>query len=296
VNGRTLIEAEGWAGRVYWGYGDAEQNTGPIQLSAYDPMTATWHDLLTFDSEQVFRFRRIGAELWIPAADPRVAADYAVGTADHAWTSHDIGPSLHVMDVVERVPGEVFLVGSDDFDGVPGGDGGGAIWRSIDAGQFVRLIPDLEAQTWDPTTFWFGNAGAIAENLYASTVGSAWVFDGKGWSRGPDLAGFVKPIAFAETLVFQAFGQLWSFDGTRPRALGIDVYEASWPVQGVYEAAEDRLVVVTPSLDVLLTGDLSTWTCIGKAPVGVASVGILDRTVYFGAAEAELYAYESPSW
>src|SRR5262245_42593225 len=35
--GRTLHATKGWMGRLYFGYGDIEANTGPIEISSYDP-------------------------------------------------------------------------------------------------------------------------------------------------------------------------------------------------------------------------------------------------------------------
>ena len=53
ASSRTLIETEGWMGRVYFGYGDLEEDTGPIRITAYDPATRTWDDRASFDTEQI---------------------------------------------------------------------------------------------------------------------------------------------------------------------------------------------------------------------------------------------------
>jgi hypothetical protein len=289
--GRTLADTKGWMGRVYFGYGDLEANTGPIQVSSYDPTTATWQDLLAFDTEAIGRFRVIGDTLWAPAADPMGShPEFAVGTARHSWRQVDVGGSLHVHDVAERAPGDVYLVGSDWID--PAAKTyGGAVWRSTGGATWSRILP-RPPQIADPTTFAFAGAGALGGKVFTGAVGRIWVHDGAAWSRGPDLGGFSKPVAFRDRLVFQALGKLWTFDGARPRDAGVDLLDRS----GVYDLADGRLVVVNAAHRVVYTTDLQTWTCAGQAPVDVASIGVLNGTIYFGGADARIYAYERPTW
>jgi hypothetical protein len=290
-NGRTLAETKGWMGRLYFGYGDAEADSGPIEVSSYDPATASWQDLLAFDTEAIGRFRVIGDTLWAPAADPRGSdPEFAIGTARHAWTQVSIGRSLHVHDVVERVPGDVYLVGSDWIDPVAK-TYGGAVWRSTGGAPWSRILPRPPAVA-DTTTLAFGGAGALGGQVFTGAVGRIWVHDGSSWSRGPDLGGFTKPVAFGDRLLFQALGKLWTFDGTRPRDTGVELLDRP----ALYEVAEGRLVVANAARQVMYTRDLGTWTCAGTAPADVASLGVLNGTIYFGGRDARIYGYESRSW
>jgi hypothetical protein len=151
--------------------------------------------------------------------------------------------------------------------------------------------------TWDPTTWWFGHAGALGGKVYTGSGGSAWVHDGTTWSKGPDMAGLGKPLDFAGVLVFEALGTLWTYDGVRTRYAGVEVFHPPYPYGGgLYELAEGRLVVVTAELRVESTTDLETWTCHGEAPADVASIGVLGGVIFFGGAEAQVYGYEEPSW
>jgi hypothetical protein len=289
--GRTLSDTKGWMGRVYFGYGDIERDTGPIQVSSYDPATATWQDLLTFDTEAIERFRVIGDTLWAPAADPRGSEpELAIGTAGHSWRQVSIGRSLHVHDAVEREPGDVYLVGSDWIDPVAK-TYGGAVWRSTGGATWHRILP-LPPQVVDATTLAFGNAGALGGKVFTGAVGRIWVHDASAWSRGPDLGGFSKPVAFGDRLVFQALGKLWAFDGRRPHDTGVDLLDRN----GLYDVADGRLVVVNAAHRVISTTDLTTWTCAGHAPADVASIGVLNGTIYFGGSDARVYAYERSSW
>ena len=57
-----------------------------------------------------------------------------------------------------------------------------------------------------------------------------------------------------------------------------------------------RLLAVSENGDVLMSTDLVTFSCIGKAPPDVRSVGSMGGRVYFGAAQGRVYAYPRPSW
>jgi hypothetical protein len=305
--GRALVDTKGFAGRVYFGYGDLSANTGPIHIASLDPSNGEWNDHLTFQTERVARFRRIGDRLWAPATDPRgdmPDVEYAVAGMDHQWTAYDydIGQSLHVFDVVERSPGELELVGSNWID-VAAGTNGGAVWRSVDGAPFAQIFPDVPNGIVDLDNFTFMEAGVFDGTIYVTSVGPPWAYDGSAWVRlyDHDFGSFQKPVSFAGKMLFEALGALWAFDGKSTRHLGITLIKAANVAPdglsaGVYEAADGHLIVVTSDNKVFETSDLTTFRCIGDAPPGVTSVGALDGTLYFGAAEAALYRYESPSW
>jgi hypothetical protein len=311
--GANLVDTRGWNGRVYFGYGDIDQNTGPIVISSYDPTADEWLDHITFDTERIERFRVIGGELWAPATDPMGEADpeYAKGSARHEWSQVDAGRSVKVLDVAERVPGDVFLVGSDVYlsdAGTFDNTFGAAAWRSQDGGMFERAFPIInpnpitDVQYIDMNELPFLNAVALDGKLYTVSVARVWVFDGTSWSKGPQLGGFTHPIAFAGEIVFAALGELWAFDGTHHRRLGIPLLETTLPYTFITDPiamlndSEDRLLVVNANNETLVTADLVEWRCIGRAPEDVRSVGSLNGTVYFGGPAGRVYAYPEPSW
>jgi hypothetical protein len=43
--GKNLVDVRGWHGRLYFGYGDLAANTGPIEISSYDPVHKSWQDV-----------------------------------------------------------------------------------------------------------------------------------------------------------------------------------------------------------------------------------------------------------
>jgi hypothetical protein len=295
--GRTLAEAIGWHGRVYFGYGDLEANTGPIEISALDPASGTWQDVLLFHTEQVARFRVIGDALWAPANDPRGTEDpeIAIGTREHVWSEQSIGRSLHVHDVAALSPEDVFLVGSDTFDFMPGA-WGAAVWRSSGSA-WTEILP-VAGQAWDPTTYALTSVVALRGKIYAETVGPAWVHDGATWIARADVGALTHPVNFGDVVVFETLGTLWSFDGTEVDGLGVRL--APQPPGAVpmslHAAAEGHLIAVTRARDVIETRDLKTWRCIGRAPEGAASIAVLEGRVFFGATEAKVFALPNRSW
>ena len=48
--------------------------------------------------------------------------------------------------------------------------------------------------------------------------------------------------------------------------------------------------------DVMMTTDLGTWSCIGKAPADATSIGSLDGVVYFGSVNSAVYGFPTKSW
>jgi hypothetical protein len=309
--GKDLVDTRGWNGRLYFAYGDLSANTGPIVVSSLEPATTTWTDHLTFDTERIQRFRPIGNALWAPAADPRGDADpsYALGTAEHAWEQRRIGRAYHVVDVAERAPNDVYLVGSDSYDsdaGTYNGLYGGAVWRSQDGGPFERIFPIInppnEVQYVDVSGWLFSNTAAIGGKLYVVGVLPAWVFDGTTWAYGPDMGSFVRPTNFANQLVFATLGELWAFDGTATRSLRFTLfnphadYQVLFDSLAVFEETEGRLLAVDATGAVQVTTDLVEWKCIGRAPADVRSIGSLEGTVYFGGAQGRVYRLPAPSW
>src|SRR5689334_1907858 len=80
TDGAHLVDTRGWHGRLYFGYGDVAQNTGPIWVSSLDPITNTWIDHFLFQTQNIVRFDPIGDLLYAPAGQAMGSppSDYAV--------------------------------------------------------------------------------------------------------------------------------------------------------------------------------------------------------------------------
>jgi hypothetical protein len=333
--GKTLADTRGWHGRVYFTYGDVEDNTGPIVISSYDPATGSWQDhpigyrdpttstmktADAFATHMIERFIPIGDRLWAPAGQPdfrpfgiSAAPEYAIGSATHEWNQVDIAPdSLHVVDAVERAPGEVLLTGSGFFHdrGTPP-DGpllaGGYVWRSVNGGPFTQIFPTWGASPSEDNVDRSGapihgaaldGVGYLLEASFVYTVGAA----GMSCCTAPPLGQFQRPVAFAGHLVFADLGQLFAADATTLTNLEFRLFESRGRYQGsfqslsLFQATEDHLVAVNKQGNVMMTNDLQTWSCIGQAPDDATSIGSLDGVIYFGGLEGRVYSFEQPSW
>jgi hypothetical protein len=301
TDGARLVDTRGWYGRLYFAYGDVAQNTGPIWVSSLDPVANVWVDHFLFQTQNIFRFDPIGDMLYAPAGqamgDP--PSDYAVGTASHDWGPGGIhiGTALHLVEAVERAPGDVYLTGEDWFDEAAGITTS-AVYRSQNGGPFTEIFPDGPGN--NQLNSWFFNAAALNGTLYP---GFGWTFDGQSWAHpAVDTGQFQRPTTFANRIVSATLGELWAFDGTHMSNLHVDLFPTpcleltTLAPLPMFEESEDHLLVVDDQDRVMVTTDLETWTCVGHAPPDACSIGSLDGTIYFGGPAGRIYAFPSPSW
>jgi hypothetical protein len=329
--GKMLSDTRGWHGSLYFAYGDIELNTGPIYITSFEPKTRTWTEhpvayedqgtLKTtpaFFTHDIERFLPIGDRLWAPAAQVDYAApfdsstgpEYAVGSATHEWSQVDISPTgLHVIDVIERAPGDLYVTGSGimqtDASAAANGRAGGFIWRSQDGGPFTVLFPDFsypEPQEFFDLTGAFIFGAALNGTAYFDSAGFIYKYDGHNWDFNEAFGEFLTPAVFAGHIVFADLGQFYAFDGSTRTNLDFRFFESKGRYQGMkeplalFQVTEDRLLAVRYGGDVMMTTDLVTWTCIGQAPADATSIGSLDGVVYFGSVNAQVYGFPTPSW
>lgn len=301
ANGQHLADTRGWYGRLYFGYGDVAANTGPIWVSSLDPVANTWVDHFLFQTQDIVRFDPIEDMLYAPAGqamgDP--PSDYAVGTATHDWGSGGIhiGTALHLIEAVERAPGDIYLTGEDWFDEAANITTG-AVYRSQNGSAFTENFPDAPGD--NVLNAWFFNAAALNGTLY---VGFGWTFDGQSWGHpDADLGEFKRPTTFANRIVSETLDELWAFDGTQMTNLHVTLFPTpcleptTLTPLPMFEQSEGRLLAVDDQDRVMVTTDLETWTCVGHAPPDACSIGSLDGTIYFGGPAGRIYAFPAPSW
>jgi hypothetical protein len=149
----TIRTLTAHAGRLYAGYGDDTDNTGPIVLKGLNPATdpvspsTTWADpgtsLLTEEIATLRSFALPGgnATLYAPFTDPRGGepnGDYGVG-ARTPFAEKDLGNAAHLYDIAPRPNTDDLYACGQDLDD------DGSVWRSFDGGVTwaqVRQIPN----------------------------------------------------------------------------------------------------------------------------------------------------------
>lgn len=296
---------KGFAGRLYFGYGDGGENTGPIVISSYDPATRIWADHLTFGTEVVGRFQQLSGSLWAPALDPQQRSDvgYAVGDPSHAWAEHPLrlpptpagrSAPLHIFDAAGRgATEERFLSGATyTFDGPVATATASVVRFTAEAGWTASLsvsgasvsrfynIADLDQKLY---TVLGGLAGRSPSFQADYDIGEdSYVYDGERWARGPKLDGFIKPLHFAGALVYRSEdGGMRSFDGEEVTRLAIS--------DAVDHDVEGGTLVVLSRRTVHSTVDLRHWRAAGIAPVTATAIGLLRGVCYLGTSGGEIY-------
>lgn len=279
--GRVLWTLTAYSDHIVPGFGDWNDNGGPIRLTAtnaYGEWTETW----TQPTEAATVMRIIDGELWVPPIDPRLIGpgDFAVASPDLSWRTERIGPATHVFDVVE-VDGDLLVTGSIDLDA--------AIWRRT--GGEWEVLRQMPPQTGDFARYY--GLGIIDDTVYVqrADAGGQVVAEALAYRNGvfepaprmlPDRRSYVfRPEPFDGRLVYQSdtpFGfeasLLIAYDGQGFERV-LDV-----PVRA-FTVADDAVWVLTDDAEVLRSTDLTDWDLVGEAPLDCWSLAVLDG-VYCG--------------
>ena len=80
-----------------------QANTGPIDVTAWDPARGGFARMHTSDTEAIYSYRAIGDALYAPATDRRDHADYAVGEPWRDENPVTVAPLSTVMLPVPNV-------------------------------------------------------------------------------------------------------------------------------------------------------------------------------------------------
>ena len=311
TQGKTLAALAPFNGRLYAGFGDADANTGPIGIRAFDPIAGRFGDrLLESRTEAVWNFREIGGRLYAPHIDPWPGppppqgdpCGYAVGTPGVAGadTWADVTPVVagHMYDMA-TLGGDLWMVGAQV--NAANTDSTAAAWRSRDGGGTWQLALSVPPQPGGRIARFYGAHG-FRGKLYVQAVDAqeshpaSKVFDGAGWSDGPSLvpSGWImwRPETFAGRMVYRLAypGQaapLYQFDGASAAAATDDLLLDYTVSGGVLFGLRDDGRVVR-------TADLLTWQVLDPTPVADGrSLALLDGWLYVGATEGRLYRYSA---
>jgi hypothetical protein len=292
ATGKTLVTLQSWNGKLYSGFGDYTANTGPIALTPFDGTRFASAPELNADTEAVSTFRVIDGKLYAPSIDPRVSADFAVGTSlagGASWSNPTLVHSTHAFDIVSLTGSDLWLVGSDGYDA--------AAWRSLDGGaswEEILTVPPISGIFDDFARFYGagvyqGKLYLQAKDYYGAAHPTSKVFDGVDWSDGPNLGTFNHAQSFGGRLLYHgglhagwSSNYLRAFDGVSSRiALSTPIYDFKIDGNTVYTLGGDGRV--------RRSRDLVSWTNLAKAPSQARSIAIFDGSVYVGATDSSLY-------
>lgn len=312
ASGKRIHDLEVHNGQLIAGYGDYNVNTGPITVNPLTLSSMTFQGgQITVGTEEINVLRKINGALYIPLIDPRTAHDAPTGYATNVsgtWKQEDKVAMVHVYDIAERVPGELWMVGA--ANAVPGVFGGAVAYRSTNGGttwQLMRHETDALAANQDGFERYYWIA-AMNGKVYmqASDVVDAPLraYDGTTWTTitSPALtanrntmcysATANEVIAYNGTLYCSGFGgDLMTLKN------GIVASYDNWLSGGTvqdWHIGEDGLLYALSSLKgILRTAQGSLWQNLASAsqpwvetPESIAVHG--DR-IYLGGANANIY-------
>ena len=287
ATGRALVDLEVFEGRIWAGYGDYGANTGPITIASVLPEPGAGFEAETVaDSEAIYNLRSVNGKLVAPSTDPRVAADFTVGSP---WENVRSFDATHVFDTATLTGSDLWMVGSQGSDAVA--------WRSLDGGVTWDEAQRVSPQSGVPGDFLrFYFAGVMNGRLYvqASSVVSgpaanSLVFDGSAWSKSSSLLpgdGFGwRPVQFADGLLLHQrghgkAGQIIFFDGRRARVVA-EGFDFAVAAKGVHVLGVDGRVS--------FSADLGVWADVGSAPATAVSLAVDDGSVVVGTSDAQVW-------
>ncbi|MBA3541381.1 MAG: hypothetical protein H0T79_17345, partial [Deltaproteobacteria bacterium] len=151
---RNLWDLQAFRGRLYLGYGDAIQNTGPTEVIAFDPATHTFIHDAVFQEEAILRYRVFGDRLFVPGVDAVTSQDDTLYVRDAAgWTRLPLTDVVHASDVSVR--GDEICVAVQDRAT------GGAVRCTRDQGGTWKAFP---TQSWRSVSLF-----ELGASLYVSS-------------------------------------------------------------------------------------------------------------------------------
>jgi len=319
VHGQALGTLFAFDGRLHLGYGDYDANTGPIAMSAWDPLAAAFIDLGTLPAEEVLWFRQGEGTLYSPAIDPdghqESGGVYRLDCGAAAWhVGAPIPGAVHVHDVA--VQGAAIYAGTGSLTGEPA-----LLMASQDHGQSWTELLRRDSAPDRFSRFYY--VGATPEQLFVSGrdypspgTSFAWLRQGQGdfQALNDPPGGFLVPIVLGDAMVVTAFA------GTPGRSddlatyrvdAGAFVVDSLWPALPGGEATlvawgpdsdPGRLLVLMRGADgsasVQRTDDLSVgagaWDELAAlAPLPTdeyMSMALLRNDLYLGTRLGALYA------
>lgn len=302
--GKTLLTLKAWNGKIYAGYGDYGANTGPIALTPFNPQTNTFasspeaSDL----TEAIYIFRNIGGNLYAPSTDPRygLSTDYAVETPPGGtWTQSGKLGGEHVFDAATLTGSDLWFVGA-----IYGTNQAGA-WRSTDGGatwqKSLAVSPTIGGSN-PYSRFYF--AGVLNGKLYVQAFdgndsgsapqSSSQVFDGSGWSKGPNLLpnggmgyhteNFAGKLVYLLWQGYPSATRLTAFDGSKATTAATPAPFWEYVVDNgtLYGLGYDNVVYSTK--------DLVTWYKAATAPSTARSIAVLNGQIYVGTTDSKIYS------
>jgi hypothetical protein len=318
MTGMTIATLQPFNGQIYVGYGDYSSDSGPIEVVAVDVESGTLGESrLSFASEAIFLFRRIGDRLYAPDIDPRRTREggYAMGVADASgdrWSDHKPVRATHIFDVASFDGSDLWLFGSLGSTATA--------WRSVDGGETWTVALSVPTVSGEGLSRMY-SAFTLAGKLYTQVVDfpdgdqpASLVYDGTGWSPGPRLLPETvlhvdafpwKPVRVGDKVLYmddhtgvtQFMARLYRFDGeTAEFAFGADQHETGRLRDYFFDftvSDDGTAYALNRMQEVWSSTDLVDWTHEAtlrlEATEVATSIAVVGDDLYFGTHRSGIY-------
>lgn len=270
-------------GLLYVGYGDYNDNTGPIDVATVDLATGVTGVKGTAPTEEVNTYRTFGGSLVAPWIDPTgcgtctpVNGGYSTGAGANVHTTQ----AGHVYDYTE-LGSSRFLVGATAYKDEA------AVWQSDNGGAW-RVVQTDGPATNPPGYARYYWAVTLGGKVYVQGEHGAFkmrVWDGRRWrATRADVSG-ITAASDIEVFKGKAYFRTSVFDGSRVKPSGLNTYPAD------FYAAGDWLYAVSDAGDLRRTSGDGAWQDMGRVitPSRVLSVAVDGGRVYVGTDVGTVY-------
>jgi hypothetical protein len=321
---RTLVP---YQGRVYYGYGNYQYNTGSTSgsgtnLSYFDPATRSFGVAYSsYRTEEVNTVRLLGGRMFVPNVDPSSGAPAANSFLTNRTGQFAVPggvPAVHVFDVCDStVPGEYFIAGTP-------ADQGATVWRTGDFGASWTVfhvetdssVDGYERQYWlarigskllmrahsgtkqgtvpPMRIFDLGTRAWSTVSNKTIALGRTIWFNGDSANGYPELLGDEclkgSDVQVAGGTAYFRCGGLYAFNGSKMTDLRVRATDICVSDRGVLYALAN-----TGIHQVVGTTVTKLATPAGIDFSTVCSIAVVGNTVYLGGLHAELWSLPLPS-
>lgn len=209
TRGRCIGSLAPFGARVYLGYGDYSDNTGPISAVAYDVRETRFIVGSALSTEELLDFQTHAGYLFAADLDPRgheaLGSVFRLGQTDGWHTMPEIAGAVHTFGMAEY-DGQLY-VGTGSIDA-----GIARIAASDDAGQSWHDAHTTQSQAGEFTRY--THLGATRSELFASgrvygavTRPFAYFLENGAWQElaGVPSDGFLIPLSLSDELFMLRF-------------------------------------------------------------------------------------------
>jgi hypothetical protein len=306
VMGKKILTLKSYNGKLYAGYGDYGANTGPINVTPFDPLTNAFaaNPSIIDGTEQIALYRVLNSRLYAASIDPDAVTPsyFANGDAAGSWSqllTNKAGapPMDHVFDMNTLNGTDLWLAGSKGNDAViyRSTDGGNTWTKSYDLAVADRAERFYAIGSFNGKLYVQASSTDLANTISYPIEATSHVFDGTNWVTGPSLGVayyFWQPETFAGRMVYSnncicnggGYGSTYSMSTSNV------VTKLAVPV-GLYNYTIDGTTFYGIGADgtVYSTTDLTNWYIQRTGISTGRSIAVLNGQIYVGTSDSKIY-------